>query len=60
MLLQSMHKDAAAHRSAVQHPTKFQLPTSVAQVYKLVGNLAVVNSNCTLSGSKVLDKVLNR
>ena len=55
-----MHKDVAAHRSAVQEPTKIQLPTSVAQVYRLVGNIAVVNSNCTWSGSRVLDKVLNR
>ena len=60
LLLQSMHKDVAAHRSAVQEPTKIQLPTSVAQVYRLVGNIAVVNSNCTWSGSRVLDKVLNR
>ncbi len=56
-----MNKDAAAaHRPAVQEPSRIQLPTSVSQVYRLVGNIALVSSNCSLSGSRFLDKVLNR
>lgn len=60
MLQQSMNKDVAAHRPAVQEPIRIQLPISVAQVHMLLGNVVLVNSNCSLSGSRVPDKVLDR
>lgn len=55
-----MNKDVAAHRPAVQEPIRVQLPISVAQVHMLLGNVVLVNSNCSLSGSRVPDKVLDR